>query len=103
MSPPLVLQPLDESLWKRSMVLRLGNLSIPRGSSKLDIVETVLYFNPVVQVLIKLSTLSCFLSNHDKKENLEEGGTLTKFCPIQKRGTKIALKCPFGDVVLGLK
>lgn len=38
-SSALDLQALDENLWTRSIVLMLGNLSKPSGSSKLDIVE----------------------------------------------------------------
>lgn len=37
MSSALGLQAVEENLW-RSMVLKLGNLSRPSGSSKLDIV-----------------------------------------------------------------
>lgn len=39
MSSALGRQEPEENLWIRSMVLKLGNLSKPRGSSKLDIVE----------------------------------------------------------------
>lgn len=41
MSSALGRQALEEKLWIRLMVLMLGNLSKPRGSSKLDIVEAL--------------------------------------------------------------